>query len=89
MQKHFVYEEEMQKKYGYPKIDEHAQSHRDFFFILSQLEDDYRTNGESILLMLRIMQTLISWFQEHIAYQDKMFGEYLKSLDPGVDIFTT
>ncbi|MDR1535130.1 MAG: hemerythrin family protein [Planctomycetota bacterium] len=89
MQQHFAYEEEMQNKYGYPKIEEHVQSHRDFFFILSQLEDDYRINGEGILLMLRIMQTLINWFLEHIAYQDKLFGDYLKSLDPRPDILTT
>ncbi len=72
---HFVSEENIMSKAGYPKLNEHRQHHLD---LISQL------NSKEAMLQLRrsdesaedIVEFLQTWFINHTVGEDRLFAEF-------------
>jgi hemerythrin len=68
--------EEVMKACGYPKLDEHAQNHRDFERRLSQLVE--KSNDQPSQEMFEeIFQYLKAWLVTHISVMDKDIQNYV------------
>jgi len=73
---HFISEENMMQREGYPKLQEHRELHRE---LIDQLS--IRQN----MLMLRasekeadeIIDFLVNWFLSHTNHEDRLFADYL------------
>lgn len=77
--KHFKYEEEIQKKYGYPKSKEQSSQHEYFKNQLKQLRVEFDKTGESVLLALNVQNKITDWVKNHIFTLDKDLGEFIKN----------
>lgn len=77
--KHFNDEEEIQRKYEYPKIKEQISQHEYFKNELKQLRVAFNTTGESVILALNIQNKIIGWVKNHISKSDKELGEFIKN----------
>jgi len=75
--KHFEDEEEIQKKYNYPKYDTQHNQHEEFKKELQKLRQIFQTQGTSTLLALNIQKNMITWCKNHIMLLDKDLGEFL------------
>lgn len=77
--KHFEDEEEIQRKYGYPKLKEQISQHEYFKHELKQLRFAFDKTGESVILALNVQNKITDWVKNHIIKLDKDLGEYIKS----------
>jgi hemerythrin len=73
---HFVEEERMMKKMGYPLIDEHIRLHNSFIqkvekFISLRQED---VNKVSVQMLAEF---LTNWIEHHIRNADKKYSDFL------------
>lgn len=73
---HFISEENMMLRSGYPELEAHKQHHR---LLLDQL------SAKQALLEVRrsdqafedILGFLVNWFMHHTSQEDKLFANYL------------
>lgn len=77
--KHFHDEEEIQRQYGYPRIEEQSSQHEHFKNELKQLKLSFEKSGESVLLALNIQNKITSWIKNHISTLDKDLGEFIRN----------
>jgi len=78
---HFVSEENMMSRAGYPKLEEHKHLHHE---LLDQL------STKSSLLSLThsakdsngLLDFLMNWFFQHTTGEDKLFAQYLGLGEP-------
>ncbi|WP_160690387.1 hemerythrin family protein [Clostridium sp. C2-6-12] len=77
--KHFNYEEEIQKKYGYPRSKDQISQHEYFKNELKQLRLAFDRTGESIILALNVQNKITDWVKNHISKLDKDLAEYIKN----------
>lgn len=76
--KHFSEEEEMQRKCGYPKCDEHKALHDAFIRKLIQIKDDIIKNGINISTVGEVNGFLTGWLVKHIKREDLELAQYIK-----------
>lgn len=76
-QKHFR-EEEMQRKCGYPKCDEHKELHNAFIERLIQMKDYIIKNGINISKVGEVNAFLTSWLVKHIKRVDLELAQCIK-----------
>jgi hemerythrin len=74
---HFISEENMMLRAGYPRIDEHKLHHRQLLDQLSlkQLRLDVRQSEEALN---EIIDFLVDWFVHHSNSEDRQFADYLR-----------
>lgn len=75
--KHFADEEELQKKSGYPKYEEHKQLHKDFMAQVKQIRREIDDNGPTIVLLSKLNMMLSSWLINHVKYVDSEIAQYV------------
>lgn len=75
--KHFMEEEEIQKKYGYPKLDEQHSQHEIFKKQIKDLRLAFDKNGESALVALNLQNKIVDWVKKHITTLDKEIGKFI------------
>lgn len=75
---HFDAEERMQKKCGYPGIEQHRADHRYFIYKLGCLKEHAENKGLTLDLVLTANRVLVRWLVEHVSGMDRAFGQYLK-----------
>lgn len=77
---HFISEENMMLRAGYPRIDEHKLHHRQLLDQLSlkQLQLEVRHSEESLN---EIIDFLVDWFVHHSNSEDRLFADYLREHD--------
>lgn len=75
--KHFEDEENIQKKYNYPKYTEQHNQHEQFKKELKKLRETFQKQGTSTLLALNAQKNIVTWCKNHIMILDKELGEYL------------
>jgi hemerythrin-like metal-binding protein len=79
---HFISEENMMLRSGYPETETHKQHHRQ---LLDQL------SSKQALLEVRrteqsfedILEFLVNWFMHHTGQEDKLFANYLHGQPDG------
>lgn len=70
---HFVSEENLMMKYGYAELANHQELHRTLIENLTSFSQSESPD--------ELMQFLISWFLNHTAGEDKVFGRFVASKD--------
>lgn len=75
--KHFEDEENIQKKYNYPKYNEQHNQHEQFKIELRKLRETFQKQGTSTLLALNAQKNIVTWCKNHIMILDKELGDYL------------
>jgi hemerythrin-like metal-binding protein len=74
---HFEIEEMYMAQYNYPNHALHKEQHTQFMENLNQIKHDYKTNGESLCLALRLQQDIVDWLTEHIGKFDKDLARFM------------
>lgn len=73
---HFISEENMMQREGYPRLQEHREHHHDLIDQLSirqnmlLLKDSEKEANE-------IIDFLVNWFLNHTNHEDRLFADYL------------
>lgn len=73
---HFISEENLMRKYGYPKIEEHIRLHHELIESLNVVENRVQMNPDSNTE--DIVKFLVNWFMEHSMNEDKCFANFLQ-----------
>ena len=74
---HFVYEEGLMSKYGYPDFEAHKAQHQKMIDKISDLMAAYEEHPESA--MKDVLGFLKQWLIRHINGTDKQYSEFLLS----------
>ena len=74
---HFVYEEGLMSKYGYPDFETHKAQHQKMIEKVNDLQAAYEKNPESA--MKDALDFLKQWLIRHINGTDKQYSEFLLS----------
>lgn len=76
---HFAHEEELQRKYKYPDYLNHKKAHSDFIKIVTDIEQEYKQKGASIVLVGQVNNKVASWILNHINKEDIKVANHIKS----------
>lgn len=74
---HFVYEEGLMSKYGYPDFEAHKAQHQEMISKVNDLLASYEDHPESA--MKEALDFLKQWLIRHINGTDKQYSEFLLS----------
>jgi hemerythrin len=74
---HFVYEEGLMSKYGYPDFEAHKAQHQEMISKVNDLLASYEDHPESA--MKEALDFLKHWLIRHINGTDKQYSEFLLS----------
>lgn len=73
---HFKTEEKYMEDIGYPDTEKHKQTHQNFRDRINSLQRDM--DQGRVVLSTTLMKFLKNWIVEHIAIEDKKYGQYHK-----------
>jgi len=76
---HFATEEQLQLRHNYPGYTAHKAQHDAFIEDFRKLEDQFRSQGASFVLVIQTNQTMVDWLIKHIGGTDKAFAGFLRS----------
>lgn len=74
---HFVNEESLMQRFGYPEYEHHKKLHDEFVEVVVKATRDY-IDGKTIPVV-KIKELLFDWLVEHIQQQDKRMAAFLNS----------
>ncbi len=74
---HFQHEEELMKKFAYPKESAHRKEHEGLTEKARELSTQFHSG--KLVLSMTVMSFLKSWLMNHIAKTDREFGAYLET----------
>lgn len=74
---HFVYEEALMTRIGFPELEPHLGQHRWFTEQVTRLRDDL-ASGHTISPQ-GMMDFMRSWLVDHIKTEDRKIGDYIRS----------
>lgn len=77
---HFVHEEDLMRKMGFPGLDEHRSAHTELVSELDDLIDEFEA-GASHDLSNKTLQFLEDWLLHHILIDDKKIGRFNGAID--------
>ena len=80
--KHFFEEEQLQKKYKYPDIENHKRYHESFKKTVRDMVVELIRRGISDELTTKVQVNVGDWLVNHIKIQDFKLVAYIKSQDP-------
>jgi hemerythrin len=63
---HFTHEEACMRKYACPVAAQNISAHKHFIATFQEIDREYRTNGPSSSLAIRVQHELASWLAGHI-----------------------
>lgn len=72
---HFLSEENLMAKVGYPQLDEHRQRHRDLIGQLNAKEAMLQQQGTEERAD-EVVEFLRDWFFRHTVGEDRLFADY-------------
>jgi len=75
---HFAAEEALMTSRDYPALADHRGEHQGFTAELGALEAEYRRDGPTASLIIRVSTQLTGWLAGHINRTDRALVEYLK-----------
>jgi len=76
---HFGFEEELQRKSGYPKYGWHRAMHQWYIAEFRKVKEEYEKNGPSEAFTLLLDRSIKNWISKHIRNVDTEFGKYLNA----------
>ena len=72
---HFISEENMMRRAGYPALDEHKKHHLELTDQLSRKESMLHIT-DSEKEAVAVVDFLVDWFINHTVYEDRLFAKY-------------
>jgi|SRR6185369_9910030 len=75
---HFAMEEELQLKSSYPQYPAHKEQHEGFIKDLEKLDQQFKTEGATLSLVIQTNQSMVNWLINHINVKDKDLAAYLR-----------
>jgi hemerythrin-like metal-binding protein len=75
---HFADEEALQEKYGYPGFEEHKQYHDAFRGTITQLAEEFKSEGSSQNLAENVNSVVVRWLVQHIKQEDYKMALFIK-----------
>jgi hemerythrin len=76
---HFDTEERAMQERGYPEFSEHHKLHEDLRRKVFDLKKS-QLQGVDIATF-ELLNFLTDWLKEHIAYEDKLFGDFVNKME--------
>ncbi|MCB1956693.1 MAG: bacteriohemerythrin [Rhodocyclaceae bacterium] len=73
---HFISEENLMFRAGYPQLDEHARHH---FALIDELNVRETRFAHGQIAATDITDFLIAWFLHHTAREDRSFADFLQA----------
>lgn len=73
---HFLQEESLMRRTGYPGLDAHKRLHDELARQVSELEAKHR--GGSLVMSQSVMNFLKDWLVHHILNEDRRLAEHLR-----------
>jgi hemerythrin len=80
--KHFFEEEQLQRKYNYPDIENHKQYHEAFKKTVRDMIVELINRGITDELAEKVQSSIGDWLVNHIKIQDFRLVAYIKTQDP-------
>lgn len=77
---HFIHEEELQMRYGYPDYANHKRFHETFIKVVERLAARLKEEGATPQLMTEINKQMVVWLLNHIKCEDARVAEHIQSL---------
>lgn len=77
---HFVFEEDLMKRSGYPLFDLHKKVHDDFVTRVNRYVEDHKRGRD---VTRKLMSELQIWLTNHIKKEDKDYSPYGKKVLQG------
>ena len=79
---HFGAEEALMIDRGYPDLADHRAEHVAFVAELEALEGEYRRDGPTASLIIRVNTQLTGWLRSHIYRTDRALVSFLRPAPP-------
>jgi len=76
---HFATEEELQIKHSYPGYQAHKAEHEGFISDLHKLENESKSSGTGVALVIQTNQMITGWLIRHISGTDKQLANFLRT----------
>ncbi len=76
--KHFSDEEKLHIQNAYPEAAAHKQLHVGFITAITQLERDFKVEGATPGLSIKLNKVLMDWLIAHITVQDKKYANFIR-----------
>ncbi len=73
---HFQYEEMLMMQYGYPRLADHKEKHREFVDKIAEFNEKYEKGDGQV--SSEVLRFLRDWLVNHIQKSDKDYSAYLK-----------
>jgi hemerythrin len=80
---HFATEEQLQLKHGYPNYKAHKSQHDAFIKELHAVEEQFATQGASLLLVQKTSRIAFDWLVNHIFNLDKEMAGFVNRAQKG------
>ena len=77
---HFAMEEELQTKHSYPGYQAHKAEHEGFIRDLHNLENESKSAGTGVALVIQTNQMITGWLIRHISGTDKQLANFLRTV---------
>ncbi len=77
--RHFLCEEKLMRRHGYPDYVLHLGHHQHFIEELARIEKMYDRSGLSPELVTRMAGYITDWLSQHFVVDDRRLAEYLRA----------
>lgn len=77
MTTHFRDEEELHRRYHYPRAGFHREAHETFRGRIDAFREELEARGGSNILAIQAVQALFRWLVDHVCGMDKDFGGFV------------
>ncbi len=75
---HFEAEEQIQIANSYPEYDSHKQQHHEFRNNITELKNEFETEGANAAVLVKSIASVGNWIYNHVKRSDKALAEYLR-----------
>ena len=75
---HFDAEEQIQIVNSYPEYDSHKRQHHEFRNNITELKNEFETEGANAAVLVKSIATIGNWIHDHVQQYDKALAEYLR-----------
>ncbi len=76
-QSHFVSEEALMKKVGYPELVQHQEAHEELVSQVGKIKEDMLSG--KMMVSVKTLNFLRDWLQNHIMKVDRKYGDWIKA----------
>lgn len=84
--RHFIMEEELQKKYNYPDYNVHKQWHNEYRKQYLALKKQLDHTGAQYQLAVKTIMFTVDWLTNHINGTDKALATYIRNVESKKDV---